>query len=385
MKKILPYSRQWIRPKDIRIVVKALKDDFITTGWHIDYFEKALAEYVGVKYAVVVSSASAGLHIANLALGLKKGDEGITSPNTFLATVNSLTCTGAKPRFADIEHDTHNLDAAAVAKKITKRTKVLIPVHYAGHPCEMKAMRAVAKKQKAYIIEDAAHAIGSSYLGKRIGACEYSDMCVFSFHAVKNMTAGEGGAITTNNEEWYHTLKELRSHGLTRDPERMDKHEGRWWYEQHRLGFNYRITDYQAMLLWSQLKDLDSFIARKREIVELYNHAFTDVPELVTPVEKDYAKSAYHLYAAAVDFNALGINREEFMKRLAGRGVGSQVLYIPVHTQPFYRDLLKYKPDDFPNAQKHYRTNIALPLFAKMTNGDVRRVIHAVKTVIRGR
>ncbi|MEK6796912.1 MAG: UDP-4-amino-4,6-dideoxy-N-acetyl-beta-L-altrosamine transaminase [Spirochaetota bacterium] len=383
MKKILPYSRQWIREKDIRTVVKALRDDFITTGWHIEHFEEKLREYTGAKYAVVVSSASAGLHIAMLAAGIKPGDEGITTPNTFLASANSICYAGAKPVFADIDPETKNISPAQIERRITRKTKVIVPVHYAGHPCDMDAIHAIAKKRKLIIIEDAAHAVGGSYRGKKIGALTRSDMCVFSFHAVKNMTAGEGGAVVTNNEEWYHVLRELRSHGLTRDKARMEKHEGRWWYEQHRLGFNYRITDYQAMLLASQLSDLDSFIRRKRSIVKRYDEAFDGTPHVRIPVEKEYAFSPYHLYALEIDFNALGVSREAFMDALSKEGIGSQVLYIPVHTQPYYRKNFGYKQGDYPAAEDHYQRNLAIPLYAKLSDADVQRVIRAFTKVCR--
>lgn len=374
MKTILPYSRQWIREKDIRTVVKALRDDFITTGWHIEHFEKKLCAYTGAKYAVVVSSASAGLHIAMLAAGITPGDEGITSPNTFLASANSICYAGARPVFADIDPVTKNISPAEIARRITKRTKVIVPVHYAGHPCDMTAIRAVAKKNKCIVIEDAAHAIGSAYRGKKIGALSHSDMCVFSFHAVKNMTAGEGGAVVTNNKEWYHVLRELRSHGLTRDTSRMEKHEGRWWYEQHRLGFNYRITDYQAMLLASQLSDLDMFVRRKRSIAKRYTEAFSGLPHVRLPAEEDYAFSSYHLFALDIDFTAMGVAREAFMNALAREGIGSQVLYIPVSWQPYYRKTFGYKKGDYPIAEAHYRSNLAIPLYAKLTDSDVKRV-----------
>jgi dTDP-4-amino-4,6-dideoxygalactose transaminase len=320
-----------------------------------------------------------------LAIGIKEGDEGITSPNTFVASANSIAYCGGRPSFADIDVRTFNIDPNELAKKITDKTRVVIPVHFAGQSAAMdeiqEIVRAAEKKynSKIYIIEDASHALGSYYKGKPVGACAHSDMTVFSFHPVKHITSGEGGAITTNDETLYKRLKNFRSHGIAQDSGQwVNKSPGRWYMEQIDLGFNYRLTDIQATLGKSQLKKLSYFKERRQALVRNYNEAFAKKKNLYTPQELEPGSSNFHLYVARFDFAALKMSRDEFMGALLESGVGSQVHYIPVYTQPYYQKKYGYKWGDFPVAEKYYSQCLSLPLFPTLTEEEQQNVIHTV-------
>ncbi len=297
--KHIPYGRQFIDKDDIKEVVKVLKSDWLTQGPMVRKFEEALAKYCGAKYAVAVSSGTAALHLACIAAGLKKGDEAITSPITFLATPNAVLYTGARPVFADIEHDTVNINPEEIRKNITKDTKVILPVHFAGLPCDMPKIAKIAGKHNLVVIEDACHALGAEYKTNekwvKIGSCKHSDMTVFSFHPVKHITTGEGGAITTNDRRIYERLKALRTHGIYKDKNTAKK--GPWYYEMRELGFNYRLTDFQCALGLSQLKKLNRFIRRRREIVKMYEESFKANEFFSLPEEVENVKSSWHLYA----------------------------------------------------------------------------------------
>jgi len=376
--KQIPYAAQWIDDDDIGAVVSALRSSHLTQGPLVAQFEEAIATYCGAKYAVAMNSGTSALHAACHAAGVVSGDEVITSPITFVASSNCILYCGGKPVFADVQDDTVNIDPNEIEKKITKDTKVIIPVHFAGHPCDMEKISSIAKEKGIKVIEDAAHALGSVYKGSKIGSCKYSDMTILSFHAVKHITTGEGGMVLTNDQELYKKILLFRTHGITRDAEMMTKNDGPWYYEMHDLGFNYRITDFQCALGMSQLKKLDSFIRRRREIVQKYQKAFSGIPELVLPIERGSISSAWHIYVIRVKGD-----RKAVFNSLREKGLGANVHYYPVYLQPYYQKL-GYKVETCPKAEEYYSHAITLPLYPKMTNEDVEYVIDAVKASLKG-
>lgn len=377
--KQIPYGNHWIDTEDINEVTEVLRSSFITQGPLVAEFENAVANYCKASYAVAVSSGTAALHIACRAAGIDIGDEVITSPITFVASSNSVLYCKGKPVFADVQKDTVNINPEEVLKKITDNTKAIIPVHFAGHPVCLENLSKIAKNKNLIIIEDACHALGASYNDKKIGSCSYSDMTVFSFHPVKHITTGEGGMVLTNNKKLYEKLIMLRSHGVTKDTEKLEKNDGPWYYEQQILGYNYRISDLQCALGLSQLKKLDSFILRRREIVQRYNRELKDIEGICLPVEKEPAVSSWHLYYIRI---------EEVSKRLAvyekmkEKGIFCQIHYIPVHLQPYYRDQLGYSSGDYPVAEEYYKKCISIPLYPKMSNEDVSYVVKSLKEVL---
>jgi len=377
--RLIPYSHQWIDNKDINSVIKVLRSDWITQGPTVKAFEIAISKYTGAKYAVAVSNGTAALHIACLAVGIEKGDEVITSPITFLASANCVIYCGGKPIFADVQEDTGNIKSEEINAKITKRTKMLIPVHYAGHPCDMEKIQQIAKRNKLFIIEDSAHALGAKYKGSKIGSCKYSDMTILSFHPVKHITAGEGGMVLTNRRDLYKKLLILRNHGITKE-KYVNVPDGDWYYEMQLLGYNYRITDIQSALGISQLKRLAEFVRRRREIVQIYNREFKNSPYFNTPVEKTYAYSSYHLCPIRLKEQFMASKKEIFTK-LREKGIGAQVHYIPVYLQPYYRKL-GYKKGSCPQAEKFYRSEISIPVYPSMKNSDVNYVIKTLNKVL---
>lgn len=380
---MIGYGHQYIDDSDIEAVVNVLKSDYLTQGPSVTAFEKKICEITGAKYCVSVSNATAGLHIAVAALELGEGTEGITTPNTFLASSNCMVYNNVKPVFADIDPVSYNIDPKEIEKHISAKTKLLIPVHFAGLPCDMKKINTIAKKNNLHVIEDAAHAIGSQYAdGSYVGNCKYSDMTVFSFHPVKTITTGEGGAVTTNSDELYQKLLMLRSHGVTKDEGVLTKNPGPWYYEMQSLGFNYRMTDMQAALGVSQLNKLDFFKKRRREVIAMYNKAFADMRYLKTPYEPENVCSCFHLYVTQIDFESLGKSRVQVMQELRDKGIGTQVHYIPVPTQPYYKNTFGYKDGDYPVAEKYYEQELSLPLYPDLSDDDVNTVIKAVKEVI---
>jgi len=377
---MIPYGRQWIDDVDEAAVVAALRSPFLTQGERIQDFEAKLADRVGADYCLVLANATAALHVAYAAMALE-GREGITSPNTFVATSNAMAYAGIKPRFADIDARTLNLDPDAVVRAVNEDTALIAPVHFAGLPADMKRFHALAKYHGLRIVEDAAHAIGSQYAdGSLVGNCRYSDATVFSFHPVKTMTTGEGGAITTNDRELYERMLLLRSHGLERAPERMSEAPGPWFYEQQDLGFNYRMTELQAALGISQLAKLDRFIARRQQIVKAYHQGLSGLNWLTLPHTAEQP-ICYHLFVVQMDFASLGLTRKDVMARLREVGVGTQVHYIPVHLQPWYREHLGTKRGDLPVAEQYYERALSIPLFPGMSDEDVATVIDAVRSL----
>ncbi len=380
----IPYGKQWLDEADIQAVVDVLKSDFLTQGPQVEAFEKKLCELTGAKYAVALANGTAALHLAVAALELKAGAEGITSANTFVASANGLVYNGLRPLIADIEPDTGNISVESIEDHLTDRVEVIIPVHFAGQPADMERISALAKKRELYVIEDAAHAIGSKFKdGTPVGSCKFSDLTTFSFHPVKTITSGEGGAVTTNSKTLFERLKLLRTHGITKENLAVGQAPGPWYYEMQALGFNYRITDIQAALGASQLGKLDSFVKRRREIVAQYNDAFHDHSYAQPLVERRGLHSAFHLYVLPIDFEKLGKSRKQVMAELAAKGVGTQVHYIPVTHQPYYQKAFGTKPSSCPNAEAYYKKALSLPLYPKMTDADVERVIDAVLDVLR--
>ncbi|MBN1837575.1 MAG: UDP-4-amino-4,6-dideoxy-N-acetyl-beta-L-altrosamine transaminase [Spirochaetales bacterium] len=380
----IPYGRQWIDESDMESVQRVLHSDFLTQGPEVSRFEEAVCRLTGARYCVAVSSGTAALHLAVASLELEEGEEGITSPITFVASANAMQYSRVVPRFADIDPRTYNLDPVALEGAVTPRTRLLLPVHFAGQPADMPAFRKIADTRGCRIIEDASHAIGSQYAdGMPVGSCRYSDLTVFSFHPVKTITTGEGGAVTTNDPILYERVSRLRTHGIVKDTARLDETPGPWYYEMQALGFNYRLTDLQAALGTSQLAKLETFRKRRREIVEQYNRAFEDEDRLEVPFEDPRVTSCFHLYVLQLDFEAIGMTRREVMEFLKGRGIGTQVHYIPVHFQPYYRQRFGYGPGDFPIAEAYYGSALSVPLYPAMTGTDVKRVIDGIHAVVR--
>jgi len=378
----IPYATQWIDEDDIRAVIKALKSKYLTQGPLVAAFEKAIASYCGAKYAVAVNSGTSALHIACLAAGLKKGDEAITSPTTFAASANCVLYCGAKPIFADIREDTACLDVEEIKKKLSPKTKAIIPVDFAGHPVDLSEIRAIADEKGLLIIEDAAHALGAKYRGSNVGSGKYADMTIFSFHAVKHITTGEGGMVLTNNDKLYEKLKIIRTHGITRDPALLtSEHQAPWHYEMQALGFNYRLTDLQCALGINQLKKLPLFLKRRKKIVAIYNEAFTGNERLTLLKELQDVDSAHHLYVLRFNFKRLLVAKERVFNEYRRQGIGVNVHYMPVYLHPYYRKL-GYQQGGCLNAENYYAEALTLPLFPEMSDSDVKVVIRATEKII---
>lgn len=376
----LQYGKQWIDEEDIQSVVNVLKGDYLTTGPTVAEFEKSVATYVGAKYAVAFSNGTAALHGACFAAGISEGDEVITTPITFAASANCVLYQGGKPVFADIDEKTYNIDPTEIEKKITDRTKAIIPVDFTGQPVMLDKIREIAKKHNLVVIEDAAHALGASYKGKKIGSI--SDMTMFSFHPVKQITTGEGGIITTNNEDFYETLLQFRTHGITRDERKMKENHGPWYYEMQFLGFNYRMTDIQAALGISQMKKLDLFVELRNKYASMYNEAFRNTPEVTIPYQHEDGNSSWHLYVLRLNLDKLSAGRKEIFEALQKQNIGVNVHYIPVYQLPYYQQL-GYEKGLCLKAEILYEEIITLPLFPKMKDSDVQDVIKAVQHAIK--
>lgn len=375
------YGRQWIDDDDVRAVESVLKSDFITCGPKVEEMERTLESYTGAKYAVAVSNGTAALHCACLAAGVGAGDEVITTPLTFAASANCALYCGATPVFADVDPETYNIDPASIRAKITSKTKAIVAVDFTGQAVQHREIRAICDEFGLVFIEDAAHAIGTKYDGKQVGSL--ADMTTFSFHPVKTITSGEGGAILTNNETYYKKLVLAHTHGITHDKSLMEdqEHEGPWCYEQVFLGYNYRITDFQAALINSQIKKLDMFAKRRKEIVRQYDAAFRSVPEIIVQKEIPESDTCRHLYIIRLDLDRLTCTRREFFDAMSAENVQCQIHYIPVYWFPYYRKL-GYKKGLCPVAEEIYKGIMSIPLYPKMSDQDVKDVIHAVTKVV---
>ena len=381
---MINYGRQWIDEDDIEAVVNVLQSDFLTQGPKVKDFESTICKYTGAKYCVVVSSGTAALHLAVSSLGIESNNEGITSPNTFMASANCMIYCGIKPTFADIDDKTYCIDINEIEEKINRKTKLIIPVHFAGQPCDMKKINELAKKHDIYVVEDASHALGAKYEdGSKVGNCKYSDLTVFSFHPVKTITSGEGGAITTNNKELFNRILLLRNHGITKDNTKFNiKHSSLnepWYHEMQCLGYNYRLSDIHASLGISQLKKLDRFVKRRRDIVYKYNKAFRSIEWITMPYEKHDVYSAFHLYVLQFDFDRIGKSRKNVMLELRGKNIGTQVHYIPVYSHPYYQKQYGYDQKEYPNMEYYYKTALSIPLYPSMSDDNVNYVIINIK------
>ena len=374
------YGHQYIDDDDIQAVVDVLKSDFLTCGPKIGEAERKLCEITGTKYAVLIANGTAALHAMIFAAGIGPGDEVITTPITFAASANCALYCGAKPVFADINPETYNIDPATIEAKITNKTKAVVAVDFTGQAVEADKIRAICGKHNLIFIEDAAHSLGTKYNGRPVGSL--ADMTEFSFHPVKTCTAGEGGAITTNNEEFYKRLVLFRTHGITRSQEFMEKEsEGGWYYQQMELGYNYRMTDIQAALLSSQLDKLEMFGKRRKELAKHYDEVFSKMPEIVVQKEIPESDTVRHLYIIQLNLDLLKCTRREVFDALQAEGVGVNVHYIPVYSFPYYQKL-GYKMGECPNAERLYERIISIPLYYSLTDDEQNKVIKAVKKVI---
>ena len=389
---MIPYGKHHVDEDDIAAVADVLRNGLLTQGPAVEAFERAIAEYVGAKHAVAVSSGTAALHLAALAAGVGPGTTLITSPITFVASANAGLYAGGRVAFADIDPETINMSPAALAETLAGNpgTKAVVPVHYAGLPCDMPAIKALADGAGAAVIEDAAHALGSTYAdGRRVGCCAYSQMTTFSFHPVKAIAAGEGGMITTNDDAIYRRLLRLRSHGINKldDPLLLedlaftDGVQNPWYYEMQELGFHYRITDVQCALASSQLRKLESFLGRRRALVAGYDSELAAVDYLSPAQQCGRESSGHHLYVVRIDFESLGVSRASLMHSLRSRGIGTQVHYVPVPCHPLYRSLGS-EPSACPSAMDFYRQALSIPLFYSLSDEDQSHVIRVLRELL---
>ncbi len=383
----IPYGRQDITEQDIEAVIEVLRSDWITQGPAIARFEQIVADYCGAKYAVAVSSATAALHLSCLALSLGQGERLWTSPNTFVASANCGLYCGAEVDFVDINPKSYNLSVETLESKLVLAQnhnclpKILVPVHFAGQSCDMVSIYNLSRRYGFRIVEDASHAIGAKYQNRPVGCCQFSDLAVFSFHPVKIITTGEGGMVLTNQEDLYEKLIRLRTHGITRNPQFIqgDSH-GSWYYQQLELGFNYRITDIQAALGASQMERLDEFIQRRSFLAQRYDHLLSDLPVIV-PWQHPDTQSSWHLYVIRLKLSQINKTHRQVFEELRRAGIGVNLHYIPVHTQPYYQQF-GFKWGDFPEAEKYYGEAISLPLYYGLTEGDQNRVIRCLQEII---
>lgn len=384
---MIPYGKQDINQADMDAVINVLKSDFLTQGPQVPLFEKTVAKYCGAKFGVAVNSATSALHIACLALELGEGDWLWTSPNTFVASANCGLYCGAQVDFVDIDPQTYNLCANTlerkliIAKQENKLPKIVIPVHFAGQSCDMKRIHQLGQEYGFKIIEDASHAIGGKYLNKPIGGCQYSDITVFSFHPVKIITTAEGGLATTNQPDLVEKMQLFRSHGVTRDPKLMTKEtDGGWFYQQVELGFNYRMTELHAALGVSQMQRLDDFVAKRHKLQQRYHKVLIDLP-IMLPNQFEDSYSAMHLFPILLDLGSISKTHAQIFDELRQNGLGVNVHYIPIHTQPYYQNM-GFKQGDFPEAEKYYSQAISIPLYQGLTFKQQDQVVAIIKQVI---
>ena len=381
---MISYGKQSIDQADIDAVVKVLKDDWLTQGPAVEKFENDLKYYFGARHVCAVASGTAALHLIALALRWQPGDIVLTSPITFLATLNCIVYTGASPDFVDIDPVSYTINPEQVEEKIKHyhakgiSVKAIIGVDYGGYPCDWKALRKIADKHNLQLVNDNCHALGASYFGDKQYSLKYADVVTQSYHPVKHITTGEGGAVLTNDAAIYKKIKRLRTHGLTKDPDQMEKNDGPWYYEMHEAGYNYRITDFQCALGSSQLKKLNWYIRKRREIAKKYDESFSNIDCLKIPVSHSSIDHAYHLYPLQIDFEKLTITKSDFFKKVKKSGINLQVHYIPVHLQPFYQRNYGFKPGDFPVAEKYYAREVSIPIYPDLSGNDQARVIDAV-------
>ncbi|MCG8515037.1 MAG: UDP-4-amino-4,6-dideoxy-N-acetyl-beta-L-altrosamine transaminase [Halanaerobiales bacterium] len=376
----LPYAQQDIDEQDIKAVVDVLKSDWLTTGPKIEQFEREMADYCQARYAVAVATGTAALHTACYAAGIKPGDEVITSPMTFAASANCILYQGGKPVFADIDPTTYNIDPEQIERKITARTKAIIPVDYTGQPAELDRIKEIAQRHQLLVIEDAAHSLGAEFKGQKVGSM--AELTTLSFHPAKHITCGEGGMVLTDNNQLYNKMKQFRTHGIIKGSASENCNQEPWLYHQQVLGYNYRMTDLQAALGLSQLKKIDSFISRRREIAARYNDTFSELDLVEIPAQLSGSNSSWHLYIIKLKLEKLKAGRKEIFNTLRQENLGVNVHFIPVYYHPYYQKL-GYKKGLCPVAEDLYERLITLPLFPKMIEHDVDYVVDIVTAVLR--
>jgi UDP-4-amino-4,6-dideoxy-N-acetyl-beta-L-altrosamine transaminase len=376
----IPFHKPSIGEEEISEVVDTLHSGWLTTGPKTKLFEKKICAYIGCKHAIAVSSCTAGLHLSLVAAGIGNGDEVITTPYTFASTAAVIIHVGARPVFVDIKNDDFNINPINIRKAITKNTKAIIPVHFAGNPCEMEEILSIAKKYNLIVIEDAAHAIGAEYNEKKIG--NIGDITVFSFYAIKNLTTGEGGMITTNNKRFADKIRMLSLVGISKDAWKRYTSEGSWYYEVQYAGFKYNMTDIQASLGIHQLKKLDEFIIARRQYAQLYNSAFKPIHEINTPTVKKNTRHAWHLYVIQLNNHKFFMGRNKFINVLKEKKIGTSVHFIPLHLHPYYKKKYLYKTGDYPIAERKYSNAISLPLHPNLTKDDLEYIIYEIKKTI---
>ncbi len=387
--KIYSYGKQNIDVADIEAVVEVLKSDWLTQGPAVSRFEEALAEKFGAKYVSVVSNGTAALHLTALALGWQPGDVVLTTPMTFLASANCILYAGATPDFVDIDESTYTISPEKLEQKLKelqaegKNVKAVVAVDYAGHPCDWQRLRELADTYGFQLVNDNCHALGAEYRNDLQYAVKYADAVVQSFHPVKHITTGEGGAVLTNNGEIDKNIKILRTHGMTKDEKILENNDGPWYYEMHRLGFNYRITDFQCAMGVTQLNKLDRFVKRRREIAGFYNEAFGGDERFIIPPVAAKVKHAYHLYPLQINFGNVNTDKKELFAKLRERNIYGQVHYIPVHLQPYYRKKFGFGKGDFPVAEKFYEREISIPMYPSLTVEDLIYITKVFKELVR--
>ena len=377
----LPFFIPDIGDEEIRSVVEILRSGWLTTGSRVKQFEENFALHTGAAHAVAVNSGTAALHLALDAIGLQEGDEVVVPTMTFTATAQVVLYFKARPVLVDCRPDTLNMDPDQIERKITPKTRAVIPVHIAGQPCDMQRILEIARKHNLKVIEDAAHALPARYQEKMVGTI--GDITCFSFYATKTITTGEGGMATTDNAEWADRMRMMSLHGISHDSWKRYTKEGSWYYEVLHPGFKYNLTDIAAAIGVEQLKKCNAFWEARRRIATIYDQALADVPEIHVPVCRSYAQHAWHLYVIQLDLERLRFNRNRFIEALREEGIGTSVHFIPLHLHPYYRNNFGYKPEDFPNASAAFERIISLPIYPKMTEADVEKVIGAVRSVAK--
>lgn len=381
--KYIIFGSPMIEEPEVKEMIKTLRSGWLGTGPKTAKFENMVGQLTGAKYVMAVNSCTAALHLSLIASGIGPGDEVITTPMTFCATANAIIHSGATPVFVDVNFDSMNIDETKIEKAITKKTKAIIPVHLAGRPCEMDKIVAIAKKHNLIVIEDAAHAIGAEYKGKKIG--NISDLTCFSFYVTKNITTGEGGMVLTNNKNFADKIKVLALHGMSKDAWKRFSDNGYKHYEVVYPGFKYNMIDIQASIGIHQLKRLQKYDKRREKIWDFYNKELENLPLTLPSLDSSYAKHAKHLYTILIDKKRCGINRDQFMQEMHLRGIGTGVHYNPVHLHKYYRDTYGYKIGDYPNAEYIGARTVSLPLSAKLTMDEAKRIVEAVKDILKNK
>ncbi len=384
------YSKQTIDDEDVQAVLSVLQSDWLTQGPSVQEFEQHLAEKFGSRRVTAVCNGTAALHLMGLALGWKPGDIVITSPLTFLASANCILYAGATPDFVDIDPHTYTIDVDRLETRVKEHqaqgrtVKAVVAVDYAGHPCDWKALHQLAQRYEFQLVDDAAHSMGARYEGDSIGSSRFADCTMFSFHPVKHVTTGEGGAILTNSLEIDESVKRLRTHGVTKDESRLQRNDGPWYYEMQELGFNYRITDLQCALGVSQLKKLERFVEKRQAIAQYYDAAFESDDRMTVPQVASNVSHVYHLYPLRIHFERLSISKQDLFRKLREKRISCQVHYIPVHFQPYYQQQFGFREGDYPIAERIYRQEVSIPVYPQLESEDLDYISTTIRRVLEG-